>query len=95
VADDALVDDVVLAVRAGLGDAAGVIDFVSRFEQLRRGADFPNDAGNIPTEDARQLRIRVRPRAHLVIDRIDGDRFDFHQQLAAAGRRLRDLQVDQ
>ena len=83
VTDDALVDDVVFAVRTGLVDAARVVDLVARLEQLHARADFADDAGRIPAENPRQLRVRIGPGADLVVHGIDGDRFDLDQQLAS------------
>jgi hypothetical protein len=60
--DDALVDEVVLAVAAGAGDAAGVVDLVAGAEQGDVGADGLDDAGDVPAEDPR-ARLDVRAAA--------------------------------
>jgi hypothetical protein len=80
--NDALVDDVVFAVRAGLVDAARVIDRRARLEQLSGGTDFANDSGDVPPKYPRHRCVRIGSGADLVVDGVDRDCSDFDQQLA-------------
>ena len=83
--DDALVDEMELAVRAGARDVAGVVHLVARLEQRHFGTDGFDGAGGVPAEDARRGRLGF---PLLGVDRVDRDRFDLHQEVAPGGRGL-------
>jgi len=96
VADDALVDEVELGVRAGSRYGPRVENLVAGLKQRGVRADRPDHARGIPPEDLPFTGFRrggAPP--HLVVDGVDRDRLDLDEQVAAGRGRLRQFDVDQ
>jgi len=93
-ADDALIDDVQLAVGAGAPDGAGVEHVVAGLKQGDAAADRLDRAGGVPAENL-VSRFRFGPHADLGVDRVDGDGGHLDQQVVRAEvRRRRVRQID-
>ncbi|MNN75601.1 hypothetical protein D3C81_1919170 [compost metagenome] len=92
-ADDALVHHMQLAVAARTRDGAGVIHLVAGLEQCHLTAHRLDHTGHIPTQHLGRATFGLDVLAHLGVDRVDRDGFDFHQQVAGAGDRLRQFDV--
>ena len=96
-ADDPLVDQMKLHVRALAADAAGVEHFIARLEKLRLAPRFDHHAGGVVADDFDCARIGSRAAwasaaRDLVVDGVDRDRAHLDEQIATLGRRLRDVE---
>ena len=93
-ADDAVIDQMEFGVGAGPVRHAGVKHFVADREILRLRADGADDAGGIEAQHAR-LAQRLAAQTDFRVDRIDGNGFDFHQQVVMARYRNRELEIEE
>ena len=92
-ADNPFVDHVQLAVAPGAGDGTGVVDLVTGLEQAHVGADCLDHAGHIPAQDFGGATFRCDVLADLGVHWVDGNGFDFHQQVTGTGDGCRQLDV--
>src|SRR5436190_10939967 len=89
-ADDALIDEMELAVAARARDVAGVVHRLAWLEERDLGADRGHRAGGVPAEHARRGRLRL---ALLRIHGVDRDGLNLDQQVARPRRGFRQLDV--
>ena len=87
-ADDPLVDQMKLHVRALAADAAGVEHFIARLEELRLAPGLRNHSGGVVADNLDAVRVRGpaarAPAARdLVVDRIDRHRAHLDKKIAA------------
>jgi hypothetical protein len=93
-ADDPLVDQVEVRVRAGPGDRARVPDLVAGLEERDRAAGRDHDAGRVVPQDL-GLPARVGAGPYLDVDGVDRHGLDPHQQIVLAGRGHWQLEIEQ
>ena len=98
VADDARIHRVQFAVGAWPLNGARVPDAVAHGKALRLRAHRLDGAHRVPTQHARatgQIGRRLRAGAHLGVHRVDGNGAHPHQQVARAGLRRGQVEVDE
>ena len=95
VADDPLVYQVVLAIRAGARNAAGVEHGIAYLEQRDIRADSHDGASGVPAQHARRILDLVFRRPDLGVHGIHRDRLHLDQQVMAAGLGPGDLDIDE
>ena len=94
-ADDALIDQVKFRVGALPQDRARVENLIAGFEQRHVGANRIDHPGGIVAEDLGLALRGGSALAHLVIDRIGGDRLDGDADVAALRFHFGGLEIDQ
>ena len=92
-ADDALVDQMEFRIGALAQDRAGIKHLVARLEQRDVGADGVDDSGGVIAQNLGFALGRSGALAHLVVDRIGGDRLHRDQDIAALRFRLCGLEI--
>ena len=94
-ADDAFVDQMKFRIGALALDRAGVKNLVAGLEQGDIGTDGIHDAGGVIAQDLGLAFGRRGALAHLVIDRVGGNRLHGDADVAAARFRFCGLEIDQ
>lgn len=90
-----LIDPMQRAVGAGAVERTGIPDRVAGLEQRHLGAHGPHDARGIPPQDTGLARLGPGMGTDLHVDRIDGHRAHFDEQVAFSGLRIGQVDVEQ
>ena len=86
---NARIHQLVSAVAAGAGDVAGIPHFIAHLEPADVAAHFLDDPGRVPAQNTWMLQaVLLQAGVDFRIHRVDGYRFDRHQQVIFARRRL-------
>ena len=94
-ADDALIDQMKFRIGALALDRAGIEHLVAGLEQRDVGTDGIDDAGRVVAQNLGLAFRRRGALAHLVIDRIGGNRLHGDADVAARRFRFCGLEIDQ
>ena len=94
-ADDALVDQLVLRVAALTGQFTGIPDRIAGLEQRAVAAHSGDHTGGVIAQDARAQIGGAHVAAHAVVHRVDRHGAHFDQQVGAGGHRRGRFEIDQ
>ena len=94
-ANDALIDQVKFRVCARPVDGARIEYSIARLEQLDARADRLDDPRCVPSQHFQLIRFRLGIGANLHVNRVDRDRLDLDQDVAALRCRFGQVHIDQ